>query len=128
MATSVTHGIRISVLPKYEPAHSDPKQGRYMFSYRISITNTGSHAVQLLRRHWAIWDSLAEAREVEGPGVVGETPVIEPGRTYTYSSFCDLRSGIGRMHGSYLMTRPDTGERFPVPIPSFALFLPWLAS
>jgi ApaG protein len=128
MATSVTHGIRISVQPAYEPAHSDPKQGRFMFSYRITISNTGSHAVQLLRRHWTIWDSLAAPREVEGPGVVGETPVIGPGGSFTYSSFCDLRSGIGRMHGSYLMTRTDTGERFPVSIPAFVLLLPWMAN
>ncbi len=128
MSTSVTHGIRISAQPRFEPAHSDPKAGRFLFSYRITITNTGEHPVQLLRRHWHIWDSLAPGREVEGAGVVGETPVIGPGERYTYGSYCDLRSGIGRMHGSYRMRRVDTGETFEVRIPAFVLLYPWSAS
>jgi ApaG protein len=128
MATSVNHGIRISVRPRFEPAHSDTKVGRYMFSYRITITNTGSHPVQLMRRHWHIWDSLAPKREVEGPGVVGETPVLAPGEDYTYSSVCDLRSSMGRMHGTYLMRRLDREEQFEVRIPAFDMQYPVLAN
>jgi ApaG protein len=128
MATSVSHDIRIDVRPCYEAAHSDPKLGKYVFSYRITITNGGSSAVQLLRRSWTIWDSLAPLRKVEGPGVVGETPVIDPGGSYTYSSFCDLRSSMGRMHGSYLMERVGTCERFVAPIPAFDLLAPWLGA
>jgi ApaG protein len=126
MATSVTHGIRISVLPRFEAAHSDTQVGRYMFSYRITITNTGSNTVQLMRRHWHIWDSLGPPREVEGPGVVGETPVLGPGEDYTYSSVCDLRSGIGRMHGTYRMRRTDKEGSFEVRIPAFDLIHPGL--
>jgi ApaG protein len=128
MSTSVTHGIRITVRPHYEAAHSDPKAGRFLFSYHITIANTGEHTVQLMRRHWHIWDSLGPAREVEGAGVVGETPVLAPGETYTYGSYCDLRSAAGRMHGSYRMRRVDTGEAFDVRIPPFQLLYPVMAN
>ncbi|MCC7502974.1 MAG: Co2+/Mg2+ efflux protein ApaG [Flavobacteriales bacterium] len=128
MATSVTHGIRISVQPRFEPEHSDPEQGRFLFSYRIAITNTSEHTVQLLRRRWHIWDSLAPKREVEGPGVVGETPVLAPGEQFTYSSVCDLRSSLGRMDGTYTMRRADTSDHFEVRIPAFALLYPWQAN
>lgn len=128
MATSVTHGIRISVQPRFEPEHSDPRQGRFLFSYRITITNTGEHTVQLLRRRWHIWDSQAPEREVEGPGVVGETPVLAPGEQFTYSSVCDLRSSMGRMHGTYSMRRTGTNDRFEVRIPAFTLLYPWQAN
>jgi len=128
MSTSVSHDIRITVRPRYEAAHSDPRLGKYVFSYRITITNAGGYPVRLLRRRWTIWDSLAPEREVEGPGVVGETPLIGPGGSFTYSSYCDLRSSIGRMRGTYLMQREDTGTRFDARIPAFDLIFPWTAA
>ena len=124
MPTAVTEGIRITVQSAFEEAHSDPRAGRYLFSYRITISNTGRDTVQLLRRHWTIHDSLAPVREVEGPGVVGETPVIAPGTSYTYASACDLRSGLGRMEGSYLMRRTADDRRFRVRVPAFDLVHP----
>lgn len=125
MATAVTHGILVSVKATYEPAHSDPRAAQFLFSYRVVIENTGRETVKLLRRHWTIADSLAPAREVEGPGVVGETPVLGPGERFTYSSACDLRSGIGRMQGTYLMERTGDGHRFRVAIPTFMLLYPY---
>ncbi len=95
-----------------------------MHSYRITIVNQGTVAVQLLRRQWRISDSLGGEREVEGPGVVGETPVIEPAGRYSYSSACDLNSALGRMEGSYLMKRVDDGTSFQVAIPGFLLVHP----
>jgi len=124
MSTTVTHGIRITAKSRFEAAQSDPKAGRYFFSYRITIANRGSDTVRLQRRHWIIRDALAAKREVEGPGVVGETPVLEPGEEYTYSSACDLRSGFGRMEGTYLMERLKDGELFNVTIPEFHLSFP----
>lgn len=121
MSTAVTHDIRITVTSRFEPAHSDTPAGRYLFSYGITITNRGSGAVRLLRRHWIIRDSLAPVREVEGPGVVGETPVIEPGASYSYSSACDLRSGHGSMEGTYLMEWIADGQQFRATIPSMYL-------
>lgn len=128
MGTAVTHGILVSVRTTYEPALSDPRAAHYLFSYQVTIENTGRDTVQLLRRHWIITDSLAPVREVEGPGVVGETPVIAPGERFTYSSACDLRSGIGRMEGSYLMERPSDGQRFRVIIPAFQMLFPYSAN
>jgi ApaG protein len=121
MGTAVTHGIRVSARARYEPAHSDPKQARHLFSYRITISNRGSDTVQLLRRHWIIRDALAGRREVEGPGVVGETPVLAPGEEFSYSSACDLRGAFGRMDGTYLMRRTADGSEFRVDIPTIQL-------
>ena len=125
MSTSVTQGIRVSVHTHYEARQSDPNAARWIFSYRIRIENTSAGAVKLLRRQWFIWDSLGVPRRVEGPGVVGETPVLGSGEVFTYSSFCDLKSSVGRMHGSYLMQRAD-GSTFHVRIPAFHLHWPWL--
>lgn len=121
MATAVTQDIRVTAKVTYEPAHSDPRARRFLFSYRITITNHGKSAVQLLRRHWHIVDGLAPARDVDGPGVVGETPVIAPGESFSYSSACDLRSGFGRMDGHYEMVVIADGRRFEVAIPSLHL-------
>jgi len=128
MATQVTHDIRISVKAKYSEEQSDPKVGRFLFSYRIRIENRSARTVQLLRRHWHIVDSLFEHREVKGPGVVGETPVLAPGEHFTYGSFCDLRSGFGRMFGSYRMIHTEDGIPFDVAIPSFELLYPIAAN
>lgn len=128
MSTAVTHDIRITVTSRFEAAHSDPPAERFLFSYRITITNRGNEIVRLLRRHWVIRDSMAPVREVEGPGVVGETPVLEPGAGFTYSSACDLRSGFGRMEGTYLMERVRDGRQFRVTIPAFALLVPEMAN
>lgn len=128
MATAVTQGIRITGRARYEEAHSDPKAGRYIFSYRITIANRSEETVQLLRRHWTIHDSLAPVREVEGPGVVGETPVLAPGQEFSYSSACDLRSGFGRMEGEYQMLRARDGLLFHVIIPTLQLNIPLAAN
>lgn len=128
MATQVTHDIRISAKALYSAEQSDPKVGRFLFSYRIRIENRGARPVQLLRRHWYITDSLFDQREVKGPGVVGETPVLAPGEHFSYTSFCDLRSGFGRMQGSYGMIHTDDGSAFDVAIPAFDLMYPIAAN
>lgn len=128
MSTAVSHDIRISVLPSFEAEQSEPDQGRFLFSYRITIANRGQRTVQLLRRHWFISDSLAPMSEVEGPGVVGAVPVLEPGEQFTYTSFCELRSGIGRMRGTYHMRHLDDGSEFEAVIPPFDLQIPYSAN
>lgn len=124
MSTTVTHDIRVTVRSRFEPGHSDPKLGRFLFSYRITIKNSGRDTVQLQRRHWIIRDSLARTREVEGPGVVGETPVLGPGEEFSYSSACDLRSGYGAMNGTYRMVRLNDSSEFDVVIPEMLLHYP----
>lgn len=121
MATAVTQGIHISVRSRFDAARSDAIAGRFHFGYQITITNHGRDAVRLLRRHWHIIDASAGSYQVEGPGVVGETPTILPGASYSYSSACDLRGSLGRMEGTYLMLRLHDGYRFDVRIPAFVL-------
>jgi ApaG protein len=128
MSTTVTQDIKVTVRSRFEPKHSDPRVGRFIFSYRITITNTGREAVQLKRRHWEIRDGLAARRTVEGPGVVGETPTLHAGESYTYSSACDLHSAFGRMNGTYTMLQLDTGKQFEVMIPEVALEFPFAAN
>ena len=128
MATQVTHDIRITVQVGFAAEQSDPKLGHFLFNYRIRIENRGTRTVQLVRRNWRIIDSLSGTRQVEGPGVVGETPVLEPGTSFTYTSFCDLRSSCGRMLGSYTMRHVDDDSVFQVTIPPFDLLYPWSAN
>lgn len=125
MSIAVTHGIKVVAKPRFEPRHSDAKAGHNVFSYRITIVNDSVHTVQLLRRHWFIFDPLMAPNEVEGPGVVGETPVIAPGERYVYTSSCVLRGSIGRMHGNYLMMRTTDDLLFQVAIPEFVMETPW---
>lgn len=125
MLTEVTSGVRISVVPRYEPGISNAAIDNYVFSYQIIIENQNDFPVQLLRRHWYIFDSIAIKREVEGPGVVGEMPVIMPGEFYSYQSACDLRSPRGTMQGFYSMQKQGEKELFHVRVPKFKLEVPY---
>lgn len=115
-----TGGIRVKVLPRFSLADSDPADGTFVFSYRVSVSNEGDAPAQLLFRHWRIHDSAGDDSVVDGEGVVGEQPRLEPGQSHEYRSFCVLRSPVGYMEGYYTFVRPD-GEEFRVEIPRFAL-------
>lgn len=128
MSTTVTQDIRVTVRSRYEAAQSDPTNGRFLFSYRITIANNGRGSVQLKRRRWVIQDALAEPRVVEGAGVVGETPVLHSGQEFTYTSACDLNSAFGRMKGHYTMERLSDGHHFEVTIPDLDLAYPIAAN
>ncbi len=121
MATRVTHGIKISVESQYQEVYSRPEQRQYFFSYRIRIENNSDYTVQLLRRHWYIFDAAGTGQEVEGEGVVGQQPVLKPGDFYEYESACNLNSEIGSMHGTYLFVREADGGNVEVQIPRFEL-------
>ena len=125
MVTQVTQGIKISVQFRYEVAHSRPLMGYQVFSYNISIENNSRNTVQLLRRYWRIFDTLAGWHEVEGEGVVAMKPTLYPGEEYQYESFCPLMSEAGKMHGSYLMENKEDGTTFKVNIPEFELITPY---
>ncbi|MCU0430242.1 MAG: Co2+/Mg2+ efflux protein ApaG [Cytophagaceae bacterium] len=124
MVTAVTEGIKVSVRTAYQSTHSNPVANHYFFSYTISIENQSDYTVKLLRRHWFIFDSNGQYREVEGPGVVGQTPVLEPGERYEYTSGCNLKTDIGKMEGNYLMQREVDQSTFQVEIPAFLMILP----
>jgi ApaG protein len=104
-ATQLTHGIKVSVQTSFHNEHSVAENNHYLFSYRISIENKSNAAIQLISRHWYIFDSNYERREVEGDGVVGEQPVIMPGEIFEYESACSLTTDMGKMSGSYLIER-----------------------
>lgn len=125
MLTEVTSGVRISVVARYEDKLSSAALESFVFSYHITIENQNEFPLQLLRRHWFVFDSIALNREVEGPGVIGETPIIEPGGYYQYSSACDLRSGRGSMTGYYTMQEVGSRNSIQVNIPKFALEVPF---
>ena len=124
MVTEKTQGIKVSVETEYQPAYSSPSQYHYVFTYRITIENQSEYTIQLLRRHWNIHDAGFNAREVEGEGVVGQQPVLEPGQTHQYVSGCNLKSGIGKMTGTYLMERVVDGTTVKVVIPEFTMVAP----
>lgn len=125
MVTAITLGVKISVETTYQDDHSDPGNNHYMFAYRITIENLTDYTVQLKRRQWFIFDSNGIQREVEGEGVVGEQPVIDPGESHSYVSACNLNTDMGSMSGNYLMNRLADNKDFIVDIPEFELIVPY---
>jgi ApaG protein len=123
MYESVTHGVRVRVTPQYLEEESSPDDDRYVWAYTIDIVNEGSETVQLRTRHWRITDATGRTEEVRGPGVVGQTPVLEPGASFRYTSGCPLTTPSGIMVGSYQMTT-EAGERIDVKVPAFSLDSP----
>lgn len=121
MVTTITDGVKISVETQYQPEYSNPANDHFMFAYKINIENMSNYSVQLLRRHWRIYDSNGTKREVEGEGVVGQQPIIEPGATHEYVSGCNLKTDMGSMKGSYQMSRLLDDALFDVEIPEFYL-------
>ena len=125
MVTEITQGVKVSVETEYQSDYSSPRQMHYVFTYRITIENQSEQTIQLLRRHWNICDAGNVLREVEGEGVVGQQPVIEPGQSHQYVSGCNLKSGLGKMYGTYLMERILDGKNFRVTIPQFTMVVPF---
>jgi ApaG protein len=123
MYRQTTHAIEITVHPAFLDDHSQPESGVYIWSYEVSIANRGPVAVRLLRRHWRITNALGQMIEVKGDGVVGNQPLIQPGETYSYSSFTNLPTASGFMVGTYQMVI-ENGESIDVAIPAFSLDSP----
>ncbi|MGF1651273.1 MAG: Co2+/Mg2+ efflux protein ApaG [Hyphomicrobiaceae bacterium] len=123
MYERTTEGVRVRVEPAYDAVRSDPSEHSYFWTYTIEIRNEGSATVQLLSRHWIITDAAGVTEVVRGPGVVGQTPVLDPGESFTYTSGCPLRTPSGIMVGSYRMVTED-GTAFDVEIPAFSLDQP----
>ena len=123
MSDTTTQGIRVGATAYYLPEESEPDERRWVFGYTIVIVNVGDEPAQLLTRHWLIIDAQGRREEVEGPGVVGETPRLAPGQAFKYQSFCPLRTAWGTMEGRYHFRRDD-GTEFDVPIGRFYLRLP----
>ncbi|AYA35682.1 Co2+/Mg2+ efflux protein ApaG [Hymenobacter oligotrophus] len=125
MNSTTTQGVTVSVSTSYLSEYSSPNQEHFVFAYRIDIRNHSEYTVKLLRRHWHIYDANGVVREVEGEGVVGQQPTLEPGDAHQYVSGCNLKTGIGKMRGTYLMERVADGRTFEVEIPEFTLVVPF---
>jgi len=124
MSEMTTRGIHIEVTSAYLPERSSPQDSQYFFTYRVRISNVGTEGAQLISRVWVITDSDGNVQEVRGPGVVGEQPVLAPGASFEYSSFCPLKTPVGSMHGTYQMVT-DSGEEFDAMISPFTLAVPY---
>lgn len=125
MVAQITEGVKVSVETTYQPEYSNPANEHFMFAYKIQIENLTDYSVQLMRRHWTIFDSNGTKREVEGEGVVGIQPIIAPGQNHEYVSGCNLKTDMGTMEGTYQMKRLVDLENFEVAIPKFSLVAPF---
>jgi ApaG protein len=119
--TATTQFIEINVVPRYENDQSNPSIGKFIFSYAVQIINHGPVPVRLLWRHWYIYDTLTDMREVAGEGVIGRQPIIDSGDSFEYTSWCPINSAIGKMRGTYTMERMTDRATFEVEIPEFLL-------
>jgi len=123
MSDATTRGIRVQVESFYDEERSSPQDSYYFFAYQVRISNLGEEPARLLSREWIITDGNGETQRVQGPGVVGEQPVIAPGGEFEYMSFCPLQTPVGSMQGSYLMVL-QSGESFGAEIAPFSLAAP----
>ena len=123
MYEATTEGIRVRVTPQFVEEQSSPDEGYYFWSYTVEIMNESPLTVQLMTRAWHITDAKGKKEIVRGSGVVGQTPVIPPGQSFTYTSGCPLSTPSGFMVGRYTM-RNARGELFDVDIPAFSLDMP----
>jgi len=122
---ATTHGIRVQVEPQFDSQRSNPQAGHWFFLYTVTIENLGEETVQLLTRHWIITDGNGQVEEVQGPGVVGEQPLLKPGEGFQYTSGCPLATDVGKMEGTYQMVS-SSGEHFDIEIAPFTLAAPGL--
>jgi ApaG protein len=120
LSDAVTNGVRVEVMSRHSKEHSKPTEGQWVFEYTVRITNLNEDAVQLISRHWIITDSLGKAKEVKGPGVVGQQPLLKKGESFQYSSWSRLDTPTGTMHGTYQMIGEERDE-FDVEVAPFAL-------
>jgi len=123
MSDTTTRGIRVQAQSFYDEVRSSPEESYYFFTYQVRISNIGTETAQLLSREWLITDGNGETQRVQGPGVVGEQPVLAPGEEFEYTSFCPLPTPVGAMQGAYLMVRPG-GESFEARVAPFSLAVP----
>ena len=123
MNDKLPHEIHVQVQPNYIDEQSEPDANRFVFSYTVTIQNTGTVAAKLLTRHWVITDANGKVQEVSGEGVVGHQPYLKPGQGFQYTSGAIIETPLGSMQGSYQMVADD-GKHFDAPIPVFTLVRP----
>lgn len=124
MNTLTTKGIKVSIKTYYQAEYSKPVESRYIFAYKVTIENLSEFPIQLLRRHWTIVDSDGLVREIEGEGVIGKQPIIQPNDEHQYVSWSNLHTGLGKMFGKFLVRDLESRKLFDVEIPIFHLVAP----
>lgn len=128
MYHETTNDIMVSVMPVYIDEKSTPEKDIYFWAYRVTIKNKSKNNVQLISRYWRISDALGRIEEVEGEGVIGEQPILEPDAHFEYTSGCPLTTTSGIMVGTYTMINIDKenkpGAPFKINIPAFSLDIP----
>jgi ApaG protein len=124
MSRALTNGILVTVKSAYLPERSAPTLRRFAFAYTVTISNEGAEPAQLLTRHWIITDGEGGVQEVRGEGVVGEQPLLAPGQSFEYTSWCVIATPSGSMRGSYQMARA-AGDRFDAEVAPFRLGMPY---
>jgi ApaG protein len=121
---ATTHGITVRVAPRYLADQSDADAARHVWSYHVRVENHSAAKVQLVARHWVITDGGGRVEVIDGDGVIGQQPLIDPGAAFDYVSGCPLATTSGTMHGHYVMHA--AGGAFEAVIPAFALEHPTL--
>ena len=117
---SMTYGVRVRVAPTFVPEQGMGECRSFVFTYRVRITNESPRTIQLISRRWEIVNADGVCHVVQGEGVVGQQPVLEPGQTFEYSSYCPLDTPWGTMEGRFTLKR-DADGAFDVPVRRFFL-------
>lgn len=125
MPESKTKDIAVKVETHYQDQESQPDLEHFVFAYRVTIENQGDHTIKLLRRYWHITDAKTYKQEVEGEGVVGRQPVLEPGQSHQYVSGYNFQTELAKMSGFFTMEKITDGEQFKVDIPEFLMMVPY---
>ena len=124
MYSKTTNGVTVTVNPYFLDDQSSPNDNHYVWAYKVNIDNKGSDILHLNQRTWIIIDGNGRVLQVQGDGVVGETPIIKPGETFEYTSGTPLKTTSGIMQGYYSMSA-NNGEKIKIDIPTFSLDSPY---
>ena len=114
----------VRVTPSFLKEESRPASGKYVWSYTVEIENQSDLTWTLTMRHWDIIDSQGRRQIVDGEGVVGQTPRLEPGERFQYTSGAPLSAPSGMMSGMYTFEGDDGGELL-ARVPTFSLDSPY---
>ena len=117
-------GLRVTVdRIVYQPDADTPTDRPHCFVYFISIHNGTDSPVTIKGRKWVVKNCRGEVTAVEGDGVVGEFPTIQPGHRFSYNSYHLLGSPSAVAEGSYIGLDAK-GRKVLTRIPPFEMVVP----